>query len=139
MGLFGNTKQPEQPKDRPAMLSDLATLNENVVILGERVSTLIQMIDAFTRTAQPSESGNGHNPEVKPKEKSPTEKVVELLGKGIFTDVEIGEKVGSPLPSVKKILTMNFESGDIPGLANLGKGKWTIIPVKEEAVEKTTD
>jgi hypothetical protein len=51
-------------------------------------------------------------------------------------DSEIAEKINSPLPSVKKILTDSFDKETIPGLANLGKGKWKIIPLNEVKIEE---
>lgn len=121
-------------KDRPAMLDDLLFLAEQQDKTNEKIDLLSLQLTEFMKAIH----GNGSNGAEKTKDKSPTEKVIELLSqtKIPLTDTEIAEKIGSTSPAVKKILSTNFETENIPGLANLGKGKWMIIKPKEEPEKK---
>jgi hypothetical protein len=157
MGLFSSSKskqevnqteqeKPRDPNDR-VYFKDIAHLNENIVVLGERITVLTNINDSLklviTDLLQ-AMKGNGHKETViiTEKSKSPTEKIIELLSQSEepLLDSEIAESIGSPLPSVKKILSTNLDSGGIEGLANLGKGKWRIIKLKtEEGADATVN
>jgi hypothetical protein len=113
----------------PATQDDIKILHEQLVVIKNQQEIIIETLEAIKSIAA---QGNGRKDSAalpaKPKEKSSTEKVIEVLSQGVpVLDVEIAEQIGSVPAAVKKLLSTNFEEGKIPGLANLGRGYWMIV------------